>query len=115
MLGRRRCEAGGADCKRGQGWVDRHCKRSSLPRWADYSVGCQWPALRLRCLAQVDPLARKPKDSQLLEEYQRLVAEERECIQAIRDSEREWKVTMEVRGGIPGLVLSQGLHTWNLS
>mmetsp|Transcript_27648 Transcript_27648/g.69682 ORF Transcript_27648/g.69682 Transcript_27648/m.69682 type:complete len:469 (+) Transcript_27648:102-1508(+) len=51
----------------------------------------------LRHITQVDPLARRPKESQLLEEYQRLVAEERECTQGIRDSEKEWKATLQVR------------------
>lgn len=46
-------------------------------------------------LPQVDPLDKRPGDSDLLEEYQRLLVQEKECQQAIRDI--EWEVSEIVR------------------
>ena len=42
-------------------------------------------------VVEVDPLERTPKDSDLLEEFQRLLAAEKQCTQDIRDVEKEIK------------------------
>ncbi len=44
---------------------------------------------------QVNPLVKRPHDSALLEEYQKLLLSEKECQQAIRDI--EWEVSEIIR------------------
>ncbi|KAK9811814.1 hypothetical protein WJX72_010643 [[Myrmecia] bisecta] len=51
----------------------------------------------LRQLVQVDPLAQPPAPAALLEEYQRWAAAEKECLQSVRESEREVKEVLSTR------------------
>jgi len=46
-------------------------------------------------IVQVDPLVSRPNDGSLLEEYQKLLLHEKECMQAIRDI--EWEVSEIIR------------------
>ena len=48
-------------------------------------------------ITEVDPLRPKPKESQLLEEYQSLLIAEKECIQSVRDMERETREILATR------------------
>eukprot|EP00163_Fabomonas_tropica_P007385 TRINITY_DN1710_c0_g1_i2.p1 TRINITY_DN1710_c0_g1~~TRINITY_DN1710_c0_g1_i2.p1 ORF type:complete len:683 (-),score=196.63 TRINITY_DN1710_c0_g1_i2:121-2169(-) len=48
-------------------------------------------------IIQVDPFAKEPKKQELLEEYNRLLQAERDCIASIKDTEREITTILRAR------------------
>ena len=51
----------------------------------------------LKHVVQVDPLAPPPREQDLFEEYQRLLVSEKECVNTVRDVEKEIKAMMSTR------------------
>ena len=52
-------------------------------------------------ITEVDPLQPPTQESTLLEEYQALVLAEKECVQSVRDMEREVKEITDLPLGRP--------------